>query len=109
MVMHEFHALDTEKLLVTHPKEALNTWKPEAGLARQELGPTGIQLRGRYQPFLDHGEPFPVHELSTPGTTRNPECAENEQAHHHEQRNERENQISKGHGNLLGNQPVRLD
>src|SRR5262245_50954422 len=37
MVMHEFHALDPEKLLVTHPKGALNEWKPQAGLARKEL------------------------------------------------------------------------
>jgi hypothetical protein len=36
-IMHEFHALDTEKLIVTRPKGALNEWKPEAGLARQEL------------------------------------------------------------------------
>ena len=37
IVMHEFHALDTEKLIVTNPKEALNVWKPEAGLERKEL------------------------------------------------------------------------
>jgi hypothetical protein len=37
MVMHELHALDPEKLLVTRPKGALNEWKPEAGLARKEL------------------------------------------------------------------------
>lgn len=36
-VMHEFHALDSEKLVVTRPKGALNEWKPEAGLARKEL------------------------------------------------------------------------
>jgi hypothetical protein len=36
-VMHEFHALDPEKLIVTRPKGALNEWKPEAGLARKEL------------------------------------------------------------------------
>src|SRR5438128_615393 len=35
-IMHEFHALDTEKLIVTRPKGALNEWKPEAGLARKE-------------------------------------------------------------------------
>ena len=34
-VLHEFHALDPEKLLVT--RDALNEWKPEAGLARKEL------------------------------------------------------------------------
>lgn len=36
-VMHEFHALDTEKLLVTRPKEAMNEWKPQSGLSRKEL------------------------------------------------------------------------
>jgi hypothetical protein len=35
-IMHEFHALDPEKLVVTRP-DALNEWKPQAGLARQEL------------------------------------------------------------------------
>ncbi len=34
-INHELHALDTEKLLVT--RDALNEWKPEAGLARKEL------------------------------------------------------------------------
>jgi hypothetical protein len=36
-VIHEFHALDVEKLIVTRPKGALNEWKPEVGLARKEL------------------------------------------------------------------------
>ncbi len=36
-VIHEFHALDTEKLIVTRPKGALNEWKPEAGLVRKVL------------------------------------------------------------------------
>src|SRR5262245_56574508 len=36
-LMHEFHALDPEKLVVTRPKEALNEWKPKAGLERKEL------------------------------------------------------------------------
>ena len=34
-VMHELHALDAEKLLVT--RSEYNQWKPEAGLARKEL------------------------------------------------------------------------
>ncbi len=34
-VLHELHALDTEKLLVT--RSADNQWKPEAGLVRKEL------------------------------------------------------------------------
>ncbi len=35
MVMHELHALDPEKLLVTRDEH--NQWKPEAGLERKEL------------------------------------------------------------------------
>jgi hypothetical protein len=34
-VLHELHALDAEKLIVQ--RDALNQWKPEAGLARKEL------------------------------------------------------------------------
>ena len=34
-IMHELHALDTEKLLVK--RDEYNQWKPEAGLARKEL------------------------------------------------------------------------
>jgi hypothetical protein len=40
-VIHELHALDTEKLLVTRPK-ALNEWKPQTGLHRKELPDAGI-------------------------------------------------------------------
>jgi hypothetical protein len=36
-ITHEFHALDTEKLLVTRPEGVLNEWKPKAGLERKEL------------------------------------------------------------------------
>jgi hypothetical protein len=36
-IVHEFHALDVDKLVVTRPQETLNKWKPEAGLARKEL------------------------------------------------------------------------
>jgi hypothetical protein len=36
-IMHEFHALDSEKLIVTRPRGVLNDWKPEIGLARKEL------------------------------------------------------------------------
>jgi hypothetical protein len=35
-VIHEFHALDSEKLLVNRPS-TYNEWKPQAGLARKEL------------------------------------------------------------------------
>jgi hypothetical protein len=37
LVVHEFHALDPEKVAVTRPKGALNEWKPRAGLTRKEL------------------------------------------------------------------------
>ncbi|HEY7329289.1 MAG TPA: hypothetical protein VH592_16725 [Gemmataceae bacterium] len=35
-IYHEFHALDREKLLVSR-SDALNEWRPQAGLARKEL------------------------------------------------------------------------
>src|SRR5437588_3280834 len=40
-VMHELHALDRERLLVSRPAGALNEWKPQAGLARKELPDAG--------------------------------------------------------------------
>jgi len=39
-VLHELHALDPEKLVVT--RDAENQWKPEAGLARRELTDTSV-------------------------------------------------------------------
>lgn len=36
-IIHEMHALDSEKLLVSRPSGVLNQWKPEAGLVRKEL------------------------------------------------------------------------
>jgi hypothetical protein len=36
-LLHEFHALDREKLVVTRTRDALNEWKPEAGLERKEV------------------------------------------------------------------------
>jgi hypothetical protein len=63
-VIHEFHALDTEKLVVVRPKGVLNQWKPEAGLMRKELpdAPTPaatpaarlIQMRKLAQEFSGH-------------------------------------------------------
>ena len=63
-VMHEFHALDPEKLLVTRPKGALNEWVPQAGLARTELadapapaatpGARLLQMRRLAQEFTGH-------------------------------------------------------
>jgi hypothetical protein len=62
-VIHEFHALDTEKLLVTRPN-AYNEWKPQAGLARKELqnavppaatpGARLVQMRRLAQEFTGH-------------------------------------------------------
>jgi len=40
-VVHEFHALDREKLLVSRPN-ALNEWTPQAGLERKELPDAGV-------------------------------------------------------------------
>jgi hypothetical protein len=62
-IMHEFHALDTEKLLVSRPN-ALNEWKPQAGLARSELPDAGapastagarlLQMKRLAQEFTGH-------------------------------------------------------
>ncbi len=62
-VVHEFHALDTDKLLVSRPN-ALNEWKPQAGLARKELsdapapaaaaGARLVQVRRLAQEFGGH-------------------------------------------------------
>lgn len=40
-IIHEFHALDREKLLVSRPS-AYNEWKPQAGLARKDLSDAAI-------------------------------------------------------------------
>jgi hypothetical protein len=62
-VIHEFHALDPEKLLVNRPN-ALNEWKPQAGLARTELpdaaapaatpGARLVQMRRLAEEFTGH-------------------------------------------------------
>jgi hypothetical protein len=62
-VIHEFHALDREKLLVSRPG-ALNEWKPQAGLARKELpdaaapaataGARLVQMRRLAEEFTGH-------------------------------------------------------
>jgi hypothetical protein len=62
-VIHELHALDVEKLIVTRPN-ALNEWKPRTGLARKELDgapvPAGtpgarlVQMRRLAQEFTGH-------------------------------------------------------
>jgi hypothetical protein len=62
-VIHELHALDAEKLLVSRPG-ALNEWKPQAGLERKELpgaaapaatpGARLLQMRRLAQEFSGH-------------------------------------------------------
>jgi hypothetical protein len=62
-VIHEFHALDAEKLLVSRPN-AWNEWTPQAGLARKELPDSGtpaatpggrlVQMRRLAQEFTGH-------------------------------------------------------
>jgi hypothetical protein len=62
-VIHELHALDLERLLVSRPN-ALNEWKPQAGLARTELpdaaapaatpGARLVQMRRLAQEFTGH-------------------------------------------------------
>jgi hypothetical protein len=62
-VIHEFHALDSDKLLVSRP-DALNEWKPQAGLQRKELPDSGtpaatagarlVQMRRLAQEFTGY-------------------------------------------------------
>jgi hypothetical protein len=62
-VVHEFHALDREKLLVSR-SGALNEWKPQEGLARKELPDAGtpaatagarlVQMRRLARDFTGH-------------------------------------------------------
>jgi hypothetical protein len=80
-VIHEFHALDTEKLVVSRPAGALNEWKPQAGLARKELPDAGVpaetpgarlvQMRRFAQEFTGHetdneGKRWELRLLPTP-------------------------------------------
>ena len=61
-VLHELHALDPEKLVVK--RDALNQWKPQAGLERKELpdaaapaatpGARLVQMRRLAQEFAGH-------------------------------------------------------
>jgi len=81
MLVHGLHALDPEKLVVTRPREALNKWVPQAGLARKKLpdAPTPattpsarlVQMRRLAQEFsgyeIDHqGERWDLRLLPTP-------------------------------------------
>ncbi len=63
-VVHELHALDREKLLVSRSAGALNEWKPQTGLDRKELPDAGVpattagarlkQMRRLAQEFTGH-------------------------------------------------------
>jgi len=78
-IMHEFHALDAEKLLVT--RNDYNEWKPQVGLARKELadaaapaaagGTRRLQMRRLAQEFSGHeidrdGKRWELRLLPTP-------------------------------------------
>jgi hypothetical protein len=79
-VIHEFHALDPEKLLVSRPN-AVNEWTPQAGLQRKELPDAGtpaeaagarlVQMRRFAQEFTGHsldkeGKRWELRLLPTP-------------------------------------------
>ena len=78
-IMHEFHALDPEKLIVK--REGYNQWKPQAGLARKELpdaaapaanaGARLLQMRRLAQEFTGYsvdrdGKRWELRLLPTP-------------------------------------------
>jgi hypothetical protein len=80
-LVHELHALDSEKLIVTRAREALNEWVPRAGLARKVLpdaptpantpGARLVQMRRLAQEFSGHeidneGERWELRLLPTP-------------------------------------------
>jgi hypothetical protein len=63
-IVHEFHALDVDKLVVTRPKGVLNEWNPQTGLIRKELADAPapaatpaarlLQMRKLAQEFTGH-------------------------------------------------------
>jgi hypothetical protein len=78
-IMHEFHALDTEKLIVK--RDEYNQWKPQAGLSRKDLpeaaapaatpGARLVQLRRLAHEFTGHsidrdGKRWELRLLPTP-------------------------------------------
>ena len=69
-VMHEFHALDREKLLVSRPRGALNEWKPQAGLGRKELADAGapaVTARARLAQMRRLAQEFTGYETDGEG------------------------------------------
>jgi hypothetical protein len=68
-VIHEFHALDSEKLLVSRPN-ALNEWKPQAGLERKELpdaGEPGAAAGARLVQMRRLAQEFAGYEIDNEG------------------------------------------
>ncbi len=81
-ILHEFLALDRDRLLVRRPSGALNEWKPQAGLAREELPDAGtpadtrgarlVQMRRLAQQFTgqsignEEGQRWELRLLPTP-------------------------------------------
>jgi hypothetical protein len=69
-IYHEFHALDCEKLLVGRPSDALNEWKPQAGLERKELadaGPPAATARARLVQMRRLAQEFTGYEIDSAG------------------------------------------
>jgi hypothetical protein len=80
-IIHEFHALDRDKLLVRRTRAALNEWKPQAGLERKEISGAGapaetsgarlVQMRRLAQEFSGYslnreGQRWELRLLPTP-------------------------------------------
>ena len=69
-ILHEFLALDRDKLLVRRPSGALNEWKPQAGLARKELpdaGTPGATRRARLVQMRRLAQEFGGYEIDLEG------------------------------------------
>jgi hypothetical protein len=69
-VIHEFHALDPDKLVVTRPAESLNEWKPQAGLERKELPDAAAPAAtpaARLLQMRRLAQEFTAHEVDTEG------------------------------------------
>jgi hypothetical protein len=68
-INHEFHALDREKLAVSRP-QAVNEWKPQAGLDRKELPDAGAPAatrRARLAQMRQLAREFTGHEINSEG------------------------------------------
>jgi hypothetical protein len=80
-IIHELHALDRDKLVVSRTKPAFNEWKPRAGLERKEIpdagapaatsGPRLAQMRRLAQEFSGYtlnkeGQRWELRLLPTP-------------------------------------------